>query len=131
MKLLDTDVCIAILRGNREVLLRRDATPDEVVTTWITAAELHCGAAKSASPDKNRLLVKRFLATVRVLELDQTSAELFGQAKALLERHGTRLADADLLIAAVALAHGATIVTGNRRHYGRIPGVMIEDWLRG
>lgn len=38
--------------------------------------------------------------------------------------------DADLLIAAVALSRGATLVTGNRRHYERIPGIVLEDWLR-
>jgi tRNA(fMet)-specific endonuclease VapC len=48
-----------------------------------------------------------------------------------LERQGQRLADGDLFIGAIAVARGATVVTGNRRHYQRIPGVAIEDWIRG
>jgi len=101
------------------------------VTTWINAAELHYGAAKSVAPEKNRALVASLLGTLQVLGLDTASAQIFGEAKALLERQGQRLADADLLIGSIAAARKATVVTGNRRHYGRIPGVTIEDWIRG
>lgn len=130
MRLLDTDTCIALLRGNMAVIERRAAATDDVATTWITAAELHYGAAKSVAPDKNRTLVKAFLGTLPILGLDEASAQIFGEAKALLEKQGQRLADADLLIGAIAAAHRAVVVTGNRRHYERIPGVTIEDWLR-
>jgi tRNA(fMet)-specific endonuclease VapC len=130
LRLLDTDTCIAILRGNQAVIERRAATSDDVATTWITAAELFYGAAKSKAPEKNRVLVTSFLATLPVLGLDEASVQIFGEAKALLERHGQRLADADLFIGAVAVAQRAIVVTGNRRHYERIPGVTVEDWIR-
>lgn len=130
MKLLDTDTCINILRGNDAVIERRAATSDEVVTTWINAAELYYGAAKSSAPRKNRVLVQSFLATLPVVGLDEAAVQVFGEAKALLERRGQRLADADLLIGAIAVVQGATVVTGNRRHYERIPGILVEDWIR-
>lgn len=101
-----------------------------MATTWITAAELHYDAAKSVMAEKNRTLVKAFLGTLRILGLDEASAQIFGEAKALLERQGQRLADADLLIAAIAAANRAIVVTGNRRHYERIPGITVEDWIR-
>jgi tRNA(fMet)-specific endonuclease VapC len=131
VKILDTDVCIEILRGNARVIERRHRTPDEVATTWITACELAYGAAKSQAPEPNRTLVEAFLATLPILELDWAAAERFGRLKADLERAGTLLADADLLIAAIALARGAGLVTGNRRHYERIAELRIEDWIRG
>jgi tRNA(fMet)-specific endonuclease VapC len=130
LRLLDTDTCIAILRGNAAVIERRAATTDDVATTWITAAELHYGAAKSMAPEKNRALVKAFLGTLQVLGLDEASVQIFGEARALLEKQGHRLADADLLIGAIAAANQAIVVTGNRRHYERIPGVTVEDWIR-
>lgn len=130
MKLLDTDSCIAILRGNAAVVERRAAVADDVATTWITAAELYYGAAKSTAPEKNRALVTSFLATLPILGLDQASVQIFGEAKALLERQGRRVADADLFIGAIAVVQRAAVVTGNRRHYERIPGVTIENWMR-
>lgn len=131
VRLLDTDVCIEILRGNQTLIERRLATPDDVATSWITACELACGAAKSARPKQNQKLVDGFLATVAVHGLDRNAAGHFGGLKARLERTGRTLADADLLIAAIALAQQAVLVTGNRRHYERIPGLRMEDWMHG
>jgi predicted nucleic acid-binding protein len=74
-------------------------------------------------------MVTRFLATLPVLGLDDTSVQIFGEAKALLERQGRRLDDADLFIGAIAVAQNASVVTGNRRHYERIPGVVVENWM--
>jgi len=130
MKILDTDTCVAILRGHGHVIDRRAKEPGTVATTWMTAAELYFGAAKSTAPEHNRLLVDAFLATLPVLDPDPTAARLFGEAKAFLQRLGTPVADADLIIAVIALARGAAVVTGNHRHLARVPGVVVEDWIR-
>jgi tRNA(fMet)-specific endonuclease VapC len=105
-----------IRRGNRHVIARRCESLDEVATSWITAAELSYAAAKSRSPVKNQNFVIEFLATVPVVGLNLPAAEQFGRHKAALERQGSLVADADLLIAAIALARGATLITGNTRH---------------
>ena len=131
MKILDSDVCIEILRGNVEVIERRRSVDDDVATTWITAAELAYGAEHSRDPERNLTLVTEFLATMPVVGLDLPAALEFGRRKARLERAGSRVADADLLIAAIALARGASVVTGNLKHYERIEGLRTEDWTRG
>lgn len=130
MKVLDTDVCIEILRGNTQVLEARSQTLDVVATTWITACELFYGAANSSKPQQNQLLVKEFLATLPLLDFNHAAAELFGRHKAMLKQAGNIVADADLMISAIALAQGATLVTGNTRHYERIPHLLIENWIR-
>ena len=131
MKILDSDVCIEILRGNEKVIEKRRTVDDDIATTWITASELAYGAEKSRAPKRNATLVTEFLATLPIVGLDLPAALEFGRRKAKLERAGMRIADADLLIAAIALAHGASVVTGNRKHYERIEGLRTEDWIRG
>jgi tRNA(fMet)-specific endonuclease VapC len=64
-----------------------------------------------------------------VLNLDETSTQLFGEIKAFLERQGRRLDDADLLIGSIAIDRDAVVVTGNRRHYERMPDLRIENWM--
>ena len=130
MKVLDTDVCIEILRGNPRVLERRHVSTDRVATTWITACELAYGAANSQYPDQNKILVTEFLSTLPILGFNLPSALLFGHHKARLRCGGVSVADADLMIAAIALAQGATLVTGNTRHYDRFKGLPLEDWIR-
>ncbi len=131
MRILDTDVCIEILRGNNRVIESRRQALDEVATTWVTACELSYGASKSVAPEKNYRLVVEFLGSLSVIGLELSAAEHFGRCKTELERTGNILADADLLIAAITLARGAILVTGNRKHYDRIPQLRIEDWIRG
>ena len=128
MRILDTDICIAILRGNTGIIERRRHTLDRVVTTWITAGELFYGAARSRDPIGNKKLVERFLETLPILSLDIIAAQFFGVLKAALEAEGRRLADADLWIGATGRAHRATVVTGNTRHFDRIAGLQLENW---
>jgi tRNA(fMet)-specific endonuclease VapC len=128
LRILDTDICVAILRGNAEIIERRRRTLDRVATTWITAGELFYGAAKSTDPMGNRKLIERFLETLPILGLDSINAQFFGVLRAALEAKGKRLADADLWIGAIARAHRAMVVTGNTRHFDRIAGLQLENW---
>jgi tRNA(fMet)-specific endonuclease VapC len=130
MKVLDTDVCVEILRGNPRVLQWRRHTGSRVVTTWITACELEYGAAKSADPGRARALVADLLSTLDILGLDRPAARQFGQHKAALRSSGETLTDADLMIAAIALARGAELATGNIQHFRRFPDLPVEDWIR-
>jgi len=129
VRILDTDTCIEILRGNRTVIERRAAVLDVVVTTWVTAAELYFGAAVSKAPDGNRTVVDDFLQSTAAIDMDFRAARTFGEIKALLQRRGEMVPDADLLIGAIALARAATLITGNSRHFARMPGLQCEDWI--
>jgi tRNA(fMet)-specific endonuclease VapC len=64
-----------------------------------------------------------------VLAYDDPAAHRFGMLKTTLERRGERLDDADLQIAAIALANAAPVVTHNTRHFNRVSGLSVEDWL--
>jgi tRNA(fMet)-specific endonuclease VapC len=76
-----------------------------------------------------RASLHNFLAWVTVQPLTHVSIEEFGRLRALLRRGGQLITDFDLAIAATALAHGLTVVTHNTRHFSRIPGLLLDDWM--
>jgi tRNA(fMet)-specific endonuclease VapC len=72
---------------------------------------------------------KRVLPAVTVLPYDVATARVYGQIRAHLEATGRPLADADLQIAATALHHDLELVTGNAKHFKRVPGLRISHAL--
>ncbi len=69
------------------------------------------------------------LPNLPVLPFDTSAARRYGEIRAELEQRGTPIGDADVRIAAIALAHGLKVVTGNERHFRRVPGLETENWL--
>ncbi|MBK8047422.1 MAG: type II toxin-antitoxin system VapC family toxin [Anaerolineales bacterium] len=128
MKILDSDHCVAILRGQLDV--QHHAGAQELLgVTGITVGELSHGAQHSQHAKQNLARVEVLLAAVMILPFDEFAARRFGALKAQLESHGTRLADLDLQIAAICLQTNSTLVTHNLRHFGRITSLRCEDWL--
>jgi tRNA(fMet)-specific endonuclease VapC len=64
-----------------------------------------------------------------VLPFDARAAEAYGPLRADLERKGQRLDGPDLRIASIVLSRDLTLVTGNARHFERVPGLRVENWL--
>lgn len=131
MKILDSDHCVAILRGQLNLDGRAD--PDiELAITAISVGELVHGATKSQSSAENLGRLDVLLAALTILPYDEWSARLFGQLKARLEQAGERLGDLDLQIASIALDHNAVLVTHNQKHFTRLTDLTdltLEDWL--
>ncbi len=130
MFLLDTSVCIRILNGSSPpVAARLQATnPAEVRLSAVVKAELLYGARKSTRIDDNLRLLRRFFTPFVSLPFDDRCAEEAGLIRLDLERSGRPIGPNDLLIAASARAHDLVLVTHNRREFGRIPGLRVEDW---
>ena len=96
----------------------------------MTAAELYHGAYRSAVRERHLTNIEqRVLPAVTTLPFDTATAKIFGNLRATLEAAGTRLDDADLQIAATAIQHDLELVTGNLRHYKRIPALRINAIL--
>ena len=68
------------------------------------------------------------LQGVTIFAFDDASVPHYARARVHLENEGKRLADPDMRIAAIALAYGLTLISGNVRHFARIPGLAVEDW---
>jgi tRNA(fMet)-specific endonuclease VapC len=128
----DTDVLSAVLRRDPPLhLVRRlAATPArEQSTTAITLGELIYGATRRGSFELAERMRELVRAASVVLPFDDAAAESYGALRARLERSGARLADPDLRIASIVVSRDLTLVTGNVKHFARVPGLRVENWL--
>jgi tRNA(fMet)-specific endonuclease VapC len=128
MILLDTDICIELLKGNRRILQRRGQYEDPVGISFMSVAELYFGAEKSPNPPKNLAAIEALLLTMDIVQPDIPILKRFGMIKAELEKAGTVIPDADIFIASTAMETASKLITGNLRHFGRIPGLVMESW---
>lgn len=128
--LLDTNACVRYLSGRSEPLRRRlEAIGDtDIVLCSVVLAELCYGAAKSVSPQATLQMQGQFVSRFRSLPFDDAAARVYGPIRADLERSGTMIGANDLMIGAIAIANGLTVVTHNASEFNRIPGLQVEDW---
>ena len=134
MYLLDTDILSNLMkRTPSSALVARVARvpPEHQFTSSITLGELVYGAHRLR--ERTAILLERIEDTLvpnlPVLPFDTSAARRYGEIRAELEQRGTPIGDADVRIAAIALAHGLKVVTGNERHFRRVPGLETENWL--
>lgn len=128
--LLDTNLCIGYLRGRSLAIRERfhAARPQDLVVCSVVKAELLYGAQRSHFPERNLASLRMFLAPLRSLAFDDECAERYAEIRVRLEKAGTLIGPNDLLIAAIARVHGATLVTHNVREFSRVEGLRLEDW---
>jgi tRNA(fMet)-specific endonuclease VapC len=130
MYLLDTNACIHLLRNTSPRLLERSQRhdPAEIKLCSVVKAELFYGARRSTQREANLSLLQRFFIPFECVSFDDDSADHYGRIRVELERAGMIIGPNDLMIAAIALAHGLVLVTHNTSEFSRIAGLPIEDW---
>ena len=126
--ILDSDHCIEILRGRIDFTARL-ADESAIYVTTPTVAELWYGGYHSATPERHFPQVQHLLNQVAILDFDERAAHEMGRLKATLRQKGTLIPDIDLQIASIALTHALPVATHNRRHFERIPDLVLRDWL--
>ncbi len=133
MYLLDTNILSHLLRKRPEPRLmeriRREA-PDALFTSCICAMELRHGAAMLR--DRGvlwRRIEREVLDRLEILPVGIGEALLAGDLLAHLQASGTPIDTEDVLIGATALRMDLTVITNNVKHFERIPGLLVEDWL--
>lgn len=127
--LLDTDICIEIIKHNERVLDKIEAIGAEhCFVTEITIAELFYGAAKSGHPEQFND-VDYILQSFDLMPL-LSSLRLYGENKEQLEEHGQMIGEFDLLIGSCAVYNNLIMVTSNLKHFDHIPNISLEDWAQ-
>ena len=135
MYLLDTDILSNLLKKSPSTTLiaKLASVPTEQqFTSSITLGELVYGAYRLGP--RGTLLIEqinsKLLPDLPVLPFDAIAARRYGEVRAEMESRGNPLGEADLRIGAIALARDLKVVTGNLRHFLRIPGLSVENWLQ-
>jgi tRNA(fMet)-specific endonuclease VapC len=128
--LLDTDICIRILRRKSASARERlDAESGRLFMSVITLAELTFGGLKSGQIERASQEIQNLALHLMVLPFDASATDDYAAIRLYLERSGHKIGPNDLLIAAQARAAGLVMVTGNRREFDRVPGLAVENWL--
>ena len=133
MFIFDTDIYTNVIRKiPSETLINRlkKVPRRDQFTTTITIGEVYYGIMKVSN--KTRLL-KLFedvlLPRATILSFDFSAAKKYGEIRSFLEKQGTPLTHADLQIASIALSMNMTLITGNLKHFQRVPELSVENWL--
>jgi tRNA(fMet)-specific endonuclease VapC len=131
MILLDTNVVVAFLNGDKSVLKRIRDEIDRIALSTLAVAELDYGAKISQKAKENLEKLYQFVDIVQVIPFDIECAKTFGTIKSKLRRLGKPTGEVDALIAATAMANDAILVTVNKKHFENIEGLKIEVWPIG
>lgn len=131
--LLDTDTCIAILRGQESAVEDiQKLRPDQIAISSITRYELTYGALRLGTKRQKTELAKieQFLELLHELPFQKSTAQIAAHIRRELEIEGLPIGPMDLQIAATALEAECILVTGNEREFGRIENLVVENWIR-
>lgn len=129
--MLDTNICIYVMKNRPHALRDKfDSVRASICISAITLAELYFGAENSDRVQTNIEGVERFTGGIPVLPFDAGAAAHFGALRAHLKREGTPVSPQDVLIGAHARSERMVLVTNNRREFDRMPGLLVENWVR-
>ena len=128
--MLDTNICIYIIKGNPPQVLDRlkTLTQGSAVMSIVTYAELRAGLElQSANLAQDERALAFLTSRIPVLPFNESAAQCFGVMRAALrERNRNTM---DRLIAAHAVSVGITLVTNNEADFKDYPGLAVENWV--
>lgn len=127
---LDTNTIIHAFQGKGKVAERLAAvSPNLIAIPSVALFEVEQGVLRSRNADLRRKQLAELVRVCRVLPFDERAASVGAGLQVHLEKLGLKIGPLDTLIAATALAHGATVVTHNSQEFERVPGLKLEDWF--
>lgn len=127
--LLDTDICVFFLRGKYGLAEKIDEVGKQnCYISEITIGELLYGAEYSDQTEKHLGEIAFFEKSFQVIPI-YNFLKAYAKEKARLRREGNLIAEFDLLIGITAVQRDLTMITRNEKHFKRINGIRIENWI--
>lgn len=132
--MLDTDTCSYIIRQRMPEILatlqQRAESGAEISISAITCAELRLGAERSRSAAKYHKAIQMFCERLnRVAPWDAGAADEFARVQGKLLKSGRPIGNNDAMIAGHARHLGCTLVTNNQKHFSKVPGLQLDNWV--
>ena len=130
--LLDTNILSYFIRGRHPALNARVVEVLDRKTAGISAivrAEMRFGQSGMPPHDKRHRAIDLLLDQLPTLPWTASIADVYGPLKSHLQSIGQPIGELDTQIGAHALAEGLILVTHNTRHFERIAGLKLEDWM--
>jgi tRNA(fMet)-specific endonuclease VapC len=131
MLMLDTNICVYILKKHPLYLLEKFNQSEKIHISAIVYAELCSGITLSPehlqAARKNQL--QEFITLTTLQNWDEKAAVTYANIRADLKIKGTPIGNMDMLIAAHALSLNATLVTNNLREFERVVDLKLENWV--
>lgn len=129
MYLLDTNICIALLKGNSQVISTFNACADECYIFTINVAELYKGVYYSQRVEQNLASLELFLQDMSIVSFDRLAAKEFGKIQSELRQIGKPTGELDAMIAAVERSRHDQVVTNNTKDFINISSLGLENWI--
>lgn len=129
--LLDTGSAADYIHRRKNVYerVRRAITDGHRVGTAVPVlAELWYGVEYSSTREKNAARLRRVLPELIIWPFTDRAAEEYGRIAADLRRRGRPIGTIDMLIAAIALSLGKTVVISADSDLTTVPGLAVENW---
>ena len=131
--LVDTSICISFLDqddGWQNVEQRiLSCNRGDIAISALSAVEFGMSVVVVQYRKANRAQLRELMRLWRVLPFDDRAATAAIDLRLVLRRLGRQIGTMDELIAAHALSLGLVCVTKNQRHFDRVPGLRVENWL--
>ena len=134
MFLLDTNICILIIKNKYENVLKhlKKNINKGLHISGITLAELEFGI-ENANPEyysRNRIALMEFLTLFKIMNFDENASKEYGKIKKSLKDRKCLIEPFDILIGAHAKSLRMTLVTSNTKEFEKINELKIEDWTK-
>jgi len=129
MYLLDTNICIALLKNHPNAVPRFSQHFQSSYLSSIVVSELYKGVYCSQKIEQNLATLQQFINLLPLVDFDLLSAREFGRIQGELRRIGKPTGELDAMIAAVARSRDFILVTDNLKHFQNIVNLKIENWL--